>query len=65
MLRIAILLLALSGLFHPSANAQLEVDKLPADLAQKVDQLVDQALRQTGVPSASLASGKESSGNAE
>ena len=55
MLRIAILLLAVGAFFHPSANAQLEVDKLPADLAQKVDQLVDQALRQTGVPSASLA----------
>ncbi len=55
MLRIAILLLAVGAFFHPSANAQLEVDKLPADLAQKVDQLVDQALQQTGVPSASLA----------
>ena len=37
------------------AGAQLEVDKLPADLAQKADQVAEHALEQTGVPSASLA----------
>ena len=36
-------------------RAQLEVNKLPADVAQKVDELADQALEQTGVPSASVA----------
>jgi CubicO group peptidase (beta-lactamase class C family) len=37
------------------AQAQLTVDKLPADLQQKVDQVAQQVLEQTGVPSASLA----------
>jgi CubicO group peptidase (beta-lactamase class C family) len=55
MLRTGILLL-LAGLFPgAAARAQLEVNKLPADLAQKVDQVAEQALAQTGVPSASLA----------
>jgi D-alanyl-D-alanine carboxypeptidase len=38
-----------------AAGAQLEVNTLPADLAQKVDQVAEQALEQTGVPSASVA----------
>lgn len=37
------------------AQAQLAVDKLPGDLQAKVDQVAEQALGQTGVPSASLA----------
>lgn len=37
------------------AWAQLTVNTLPPDLAQKVDQVAEQALEQTGVPSASLA----------
>jgi CubicO group peptidase (beta-lactamase class C family) len=37
------------------AWAQLSVDKLPGDLQQKIDQVAQQALQQTGVPSASVA----------
>jgi CubicO group peptidase (beta-lactamase class C family) len=37
------------------AAAQLQVNTLPQDLTQKIDQIADQALQQTGVPSASLA----------
>jgi len=48
------LLLALTFARTP-AWAQLEVDKLPPDVAQKVDELANQALEQTGVPSASVA----------
>jgi CubicO group peptidase (beta-lactamase class C family) len=36
-------------------EAQLSVNTLPPDLAQKVDQVAEQALEQTGVPSASVA----------
>jgi D-alanyl-D-alanine carboxypeptidase len=44
------------GLVWPAAAmGQLTVNKLPADLQGKVDQVADQALQQTGVPSASLA----------
>ncbi|MGC2637513.1 MAG: serine hydrolase domain-containing protein [Acidobacteriaceae bacterium] len=38
-----------------SAPGQLTVNKLPADLQQKVDQTAEQVLAQTGVPSASVA----------
>jgi CubicO group peptidase (beta-lactamase class C family) len=41
--------------FVPPVWAQLEVNKLPPDVAQKVDELAGQALEQTGVPSASVA----------
>lgn len=37
------------------AQAQLAVDKLPGDLQGRVDQVAEQVLQQTGVPSASLA----------
>ena len=37
------------------ASAQLQVDTLSPELAQKVDQVAEQALQQTGVPSASVA----------
>jgi CubicO group peptidase (beta-lactamase class C family) len=37
------------------ARGQLEVNTLPADVAQVVDQVAQQALEQTGVPSASVA----------
>jgi D-alanyl-D-alanine carboxypeptidase len=37
------------------AQAQLQVNKLAPELAQKVDQVAAQALEQTGVPSASVA----------
>jgi CubicO group peptidase (beta-lactamase class C family) len=37
------------------AGAQLQVDTLPSDLTQKIDQVAEQTLQQTGVPSASLA----------
>ncbi len=37
------------------ALGQLAVSKLPADLQQKVDQVAQQTLEQSGVPSASLA----------
>ena len=43
--------LALGG----NSPAQLQVNTLPMDLAQKLDQVADQALQQTGVPSASVA----------
>jgi D-alanyl-D-alanine carboxypeptidase len=55
MLRTGMLLLLAGSFFGRSAGAQLEVNRLPADLAQKVDQVAEQALAQTGVPSASLA----------
>ncbi|MGC2300316.1 MAG: serine hydrolase domain-containing protein [Acidobacteriaceae bacterium] len=55
MLRNRILLLGLGIFLAASASAQLTVDKLPADLAQKLDQTAEQALAQTGVPSASVA----------
>jgi D-alanyl-D-alanine carboxypeptidase len=55
MLRNRILLLGLGIFLAASAPAQLTVDKLPADLAQKLDQTAEQALAQTGVPSASVA----------
>jgi len=55
MLRNRILLLGLGIFLAASASAQLVVDKLPADLAQKLDQTAEQALAQTGVPSASVA----------
>jgi CubicO group peptidase (beta-lactamase class C family) len=38
-----------------ASEAQLTVNMLPPDVAQKVDQVAEQALQQTGVPSASLA----------
>ena len=37
------------------ASAQLEVNTLPPELAQKIDQVANQTLQQTGVPSASVA----------
>jgi CubicO group peptidase (beta-lactamase class C family) len=37
------------------SEAQLTVNTLPADVAQKLDQVAEQALQQTGVPSASVA----------
>ncbi len=37
------------------AGAQLQVDTLPSDLTQKIDQVAEQTLQQTGVPSASVA----------
>lgn len=43
------------GMMVPGAMAQLTVNKLPADLQQKVDQVAQHALDDTGVPSASLA----------
>ncbi len=49
------LLLVIALMAVLSGECQLEVNKLPADLAQKVDQVAEQALEQTGVPSASLA----------
>jgi len=55
MKRIAVLLLmavACSGVW---AQDPLTVHQLPQDLAQKVDQVAEQVLRDTGVPSASLA----------
>jgi CubicO group peptidase (beta-lactamase class C family) len=55
MLRNRILLLGLGIFLATSAPAQLVVDKLPADLAQKLDQTAEQALAQTDVPSASVA----------
>jgi CubicO group peptidase (beta-lactamase class C family) len=36
-------------------EAQLQVNTLPPDLAQKIDQIAEQGLDQTGVPSASVA----------
>jgi len=36
-------------------EAQLQVNTLPPDLAQKIDQIAAQGLEQTGVPSASVA----------
>ena len=37
------------------AQGQLTVDRLPADLQQKVDRMAEAALEQTGVLSASVA----------
>jgi D-alanyl-D-alanine carboxypeptidase len=37
------------------ARGQLQINQLPPDLAQKLDQVAQQALEQTGVPSASVA----------
>ena len=54
MLRNMFLLLWLIGA-TAVASAQLQVNTLPPDLAQKIDQVADQALQQTGVPSASVA----------
>ena len=48
------LLLCLIGL-TAIASAQLQVNTLPPDLAQKIDQVAEQVLEQTGVPSASVA----------
>jgi len=50
-----LLMLAVALAIEVSASAQLAVDKLPADLRQKVDQVAQRVLDQTGVPSASLA----------
>jgi D-alanyl-D-alanine carboxypeptidase len=55
MLRTGMLLLLAGSFFAGPAGAQLEVNQLPPDLEQKVDQVAEQALAQTGVPSASLA----------
>jgi CubicO group peptidase (beta-lactamase class C family) len=54
MMRIAILFIA-AGLVSGSAEGQLDVNQLPPELAQKVDQVAQQVLEQTGVPSASVA----------
>ena len=43
------------GMAAGTASGQLEVNKLPADLAAKVDAMAQQVLEQTGVPSASVA----------
>ena len=49
-------LLLLSLAFSTAfAQDQITVNKLPADLQQKVDQAAEQALAETGVPSASVA----------
>ena len=53
-MRIAILFIA-AGLVSGSAEGQLDVNQLPPELAQKVDQVAQQVLEQTGVPSASVA----------
>ncbi|HTV82850.1 MAG TPA: serine hydrolase domain-containing protein, partial [Acidobacteriaceae bacterium] len=46
----------LAGLVSSApARGQLAVNKLPAELQPKVDQVAEQVLEQTGVPSASLA----------
>lgn len=37
------------------AQGQLAVDQIPAELQQKIDQMAEQGLAQTGVPSASVA----------
>jgi len=55
MKRLGFVLVTVTCLGAGLAEAQLEVNKLPADLAQKVDRVAEQALEQTGVPSASLA----------
>jgi len=55
MLRTGMLLLLAGSFFAGPAGAQLEVNQLPPDLEQKVDQVAEQGLAQTGVPSASLA----------
>ena len=55
MARIGFQLLATGALFCAAAHAQLAVNTLPADVQQKVDQVAQSALDQTGVPSASVA----------
>jgi D-alanyl-D-alanine carboxypeptidase len=48
-------LVVAGALIGGSVHAQLTVDTLPPDLAQKIDQVAEKALDQTGVPSASIA----------
>jgi CubicO group peptidase (beta-lactamase class C family) len=55
MMRTGILLLAVGSILSGSAGAQLTVNTLPPELAQKIDEVAERALDQTGVPSASLA----------
>jgi D-alanyl-D-alanine carboxypeptidase len=55
MTRIGFLLLAAGTLFCGAARGQLVVNTLPADMQQKVDQVAQSALHDTGVPSASVA----------
>ena len=50
-----LLLLSCIAAVTASANAQLAVDNLPAELTAKIDQVAQQVLQQTGVPSASVA----------
>src|ERR1700733_15676784 len=49
------LLLGMAAFLCAAARGQLAVNTLPADLQQKVDQVAEAALKDTGVPSASLA----------
>jgi D-alanyl-D-alanine carboxypeptidase len=55
MMRKGYLLLAAGAMFCAGARGQLAVNTLPADVQQKVDQVAQSALEQTGVPSASVA----------
>jgi CubicO group peptidase (beta-lactamase class C family) len=55
MARNAYLLLFSIAISVGIAQGQLAVDRLPADLQQKVDRMAQATLEQTGVPSASLA----------
>lgn len=55
MIRTAYLLLLSLALSSALAQDQIAVNRLPADLQQKVDQVAEQALAETGVPSASVA----------
>lgn len=54
-MRRGILLLGVALGVGTAAQGQLAVDKLPENLAQKVDEAAEQMLAETGVPSASLA----------
>ena len=55
MRRITFLLLAGAAFSVACAQDQISVDKLPADLQQRVNQVAEQALTETGAPSASVA----------
>lgn len=55
MRRMAFLLLAGAAFSVACAQNQISVSKLPADLQQKVDEAAEQALTETGAPSASVA----------
>jgi D-alanyl-D-alanine carboxypeptidase len=55
MVRESFLLLLTATMLGGVAQGQLVVNTLPADVQQKVDQVAQSALEQTGVPSASVA----------